>query len=184
MKARCATSGSRAARARLAALAAVLLRVAVCVPFVGLSAAVADTVVPLNAHNGFATYYLPVDMGQGTIEEYLVDTGAGYMTITESTLSGLENAGRVRFLRVIQGHLADGTVLRVPVYVIDEIVIGNSCVLRDVEAAVLPGASRGLFGLSALRRTSPFEFSMDPPTLRLSNCQPAPVLAASTGVAQ
>lgn len=184
MKTRCATRGSCAPGARIAALAALLLRVAVCVPFTGLSPAVADTVVPLNARNGFATYYLPVDMGQGMVEDYLVDTGAGFMTITESTLSSLENAGRVRFVRIIQGHLADGSVLRVPIYVIDEIVIGSSCVLKDVEAAVLPGASRGLFGLSALRRTSPFEFSMDPPTLRLSNCQAAPVLAASTAAAQ
>jgi hypothetical protein len=44
---------------------------------------------------------------------------------------------------------------------------------------VLPGTSRGLFGLSALKRTAPFEFSVDPPVLRLSNCFERSMLTAS-----
>ena len=71
----------------------------------------------------------------------------------------------------LDGRLADGTTLRVPVYRISEITIGQSCRISNVEAAVLPGAKRGLFGLSALRKTSPFQFSIDPPALTLSNCQ-------------
>lgn len=144
----------------------------------------AQTVVPLNANSGLSTYYLTVQVGGGLVEDYLVDTGAGFMTITAATLAHLEERGQARFLRNIEGHLADGRVLKVPVYLLDEIVIGQTCVLRDVEAAVLPGASRGLFGLSALRRTSPFEFSVEPPSLRLSNCVERPVLAASAGSAR
>lgn len=140
--------------------------------------AAADTVIALN-DAGLATYYLSVDVGGGHVADYLVDTGAGFMTITEPTLARLERAGQARFLRHIEGRLADGRVLRVPIYLLDEIVVGGVCALRDVEAAVLPGASRGLFGLSALRRTAPFEFSVDPPSLRLRNCQPPALLTAS-----
>lgn len=138
----------------------------------------ADTVIALN-DAGLATYYLSVDVGAGAVADYLVDTGAGFMTITEATLAQLEQAGRARFVRHIEGRLADGRVLRVPVYLLDEIVVGGVCALQDVEAAVLPGASRGLFGLSALRRTAPFEFSVDPPSLRLRNCRPPALFTAS-----
>ena len=152
--------------------------------FAASASSLAQTVVPLNANSGLSTYYLTVQVGGDLIEDYLVDTGAGFMTITDSTLAHLQERGQARFLRTIEGHLADGRVLKVPVYLLDEIVIGQTCVLREVEAAVLPGASRGLFGLSALRRTSPFEFSIEPPSLRLSNCVERPVLAASTASAR
>lgn len=159
------------------------LRVVLAVTLAALfaSARAADTVVALNAHDEFATFYLSVDVGGGRVDDYLVDTGAGYMTITEATLAHLEAAGRVRFQHQIEGHLADGSVLTVPIYLIDEIVIGSQCVLREVEAAVLPGASRGLMGLSVLRRASPFEFTVNPPSLRLSNCSDGTVLTASAG---
>jgi predicted aspartyl protease len=128
-----------------------------------------DTLIPLRAHNQLATFYISVGVGDRA-EDYLVDTGAGYMTITMETLKRSQEAGTATYLRELDGRLADGSILRVPVYRLSEITIGNACQLRDVEVAVLPGASRGLLGLSALRRTSPFEFSVDPPTLRLSNC--------------
>jgi predicted aspartyl protease len=133
------------------------------------SEATADTLIPLRPHSQLETFYINVDVGNHD-EEYLVDTGAGYMTITTATLARSKEAGKATYLRELDGRMADGSVLRVPVYRLSEITIGDACQLRDVEVAVLPGASRGLLGLSALRRTSPFEFSVDPPTLRLSNC--------------
>jgi predicted aspartyl protease len=144
----------------------------------------AQTEIPLNANAELSTYYLTVQVGGGRVDDYLVDTGAGFMTITDATLAHLMERGKARFVRNIEGHLADGRVLTVPIYLIEEMVIGGTCVLRGVEAAVLPGASRGLFGLSALKRTSPFEFSVDPPALRLSNCFERPVLAISAGSAR
>jgi len=132
--------------------------------------AAADTLIPLKLHNQLDTFYINIGVAGGLDEEYLVDTGAGYMTITNATLARSQEAGTATYLRNMDGRMADGSVLRVALYRISHITIGNSCTLRDVEVAVLPGASRGLLGLSALRRTSPFEFSVDPPMLRLSNC--------------
>jgi len=135
------------------------------------SASAADTLVPLEPREELATFYIDVGVAGAGPESYLVDTGAGYMTITDATLARSRAAGTATYVRELQGRLADGRVLEVPVYRISEIVVGERCRLRNVEVAVLPGASRGLLGLSALRKASPFEFSVDPPSLRLSNCE-------------
>lgn len=130
----------------------------------------ADTLVPLIEHQDLDTFYVTVGVSGARPENYLVDTGAGYMTITDGTLKQVQQAGSATYVGDLDGRLADGTVLRVPVYRLAEILIGQTCVLRDIDAAVLPGASRGLFGLSALRKASPFLVSFDPPSLRLNNC--------------
>lgn len=132
--------------------------------------AFAGTLVPLKPRTDLDTFYVSIGVGEDQAEDYLVDTGAGYMTITSSTLERLEKSGNATLVGQLDGRMADGTVLRVPVYRLTEITIGSSCRLRNIEAAVLPGASRGLFGLSALRKASPFQFSIDPPSLTLSNC--------------
>ncbi len=130
----------------------------------------ADTLVPLKPRSDLDTFYVSIGVAGDRAEDYLVDTGAGYMTITSQTLERLKAAGDATRVGQLDGRMADGTVLRVPVYRLSEITIGESCRLHNVEAAVLPGASRGLFGLSALRKASPFQFSIDPPSLTLSNC--------------
>ncbi len=130
----------------------------------------AGTLVPLKPRNDLDTFYVSIGVAGDQPEDYLVDTGAGYMTITSATLERLQKAGNATRVGQLDGRMANGTVVRVPVYRLSEITIGQTCRLRDVEAAVLPGASRGLFGLSALRKASPFQFSIDPPSLTLSNC--------------
>lgn len=130
----------------------------------------ASTLIPLEPKAGLDTFYVRIGVAGAGGEPYLVDTGAGYMTITDATLARTQAAGTATYLRQMEGHMADGRIIRVPVYRISEITIGESCRLENVEVAVLPGASRGLFGLSALRKASPFEFSVEPPALRLSNC--------------
>ena len=130
----------------------------------------AGTSVPLKPRSDLDTFYVSIGVAGDQAEDYLVDTGAGYMTITTATLERLQKMGSVTRIGQLDGRLADGTVLRVPVYRLTEITVGQSCRLHNVDAAVLPGASRGLFGLSALRKASPFQFSIDPPALTLSNC--------------
>ncbi|MGF1615806.1 MAG: retroviral-like aspartic protease family protein [Gammaproteobacteria bacterium] len=120
--------------------------------------------------NGASAFYVEVHIDGFGSREFLVDTGAGYMTIDEDTLAVLRTKDRATYVRELEGILADGSRLRVPVYRLTSIKIGNTCILRDVEAAVFPGTTRGLLGLSALRRTAPFLFSLEPPVLQLSNC--------------
>lgn len=117
-----------------------------------------------------ATFYVSGDIdGYGPVE-LMVDTGSGYMTINEETLAALQLQDSARYVKQLRGVLADGSELEVPVYAITRMRIGSHCWLQDVEAAVFPGKSRQILGLSALRRAAPFIFSVDPPALILSRC--------------
>lgn len=117
-----------------------------------------------------ATFYVPGAIPGYGVLELMVDTGSGYMTINERTLEALKGAGTVRYVKQLQGILADGSEMAVPVYAIGRIRIGRGCWIEDVEAAVFPGDGRQILGLSALRKTAPFIFSVDPPELLLSRC--------------
>lgn len=134
-----------------------------------LAAGEFDTDIPMR-DKGAATYYVDGDIhGAGPVD-LMVDTGSGYMTINEETLGMLQTSGDATYVKDLSGVLADGSTMTVPVYRITQLRIGPSCVLRDVEAAVFPGKTRQILGMSALRQTAPFIFSMDPPKLVLSNC--------------
>ena len=117
-----------------------------------------------------STFYVPAEIeGYGRVE-LMVDTGSSYMTINEQTLDVLKRAGRAHYVKQLQGTLADGSEMTVPVYAVGRIRIGENCWLSDVEAAVFAGNARQILGLSALRRATPFIFSVDPPSLALSQC--------------
>ena len=85
------------------------------------------------------------------------------------------------YIKQLQGTMADGSTREVPVYAIRRMSIGGDCWLYDVEAAVFPGDSRQILGLSALRKAAPFIFSVDPPTLSLSGCGGAAASARTSG---
>ncbi len=144
-----------------------------------VAAAELDTRVPMR-HGNAATFYVAGHLGGAGDTEFMVDTGSGYVTINEVTLAALKDTGRARYSRDLRGILADGRELIVPVYVIQSLTIGETCRLRDVEAAVFPGATRQILGLSALKKTAPFTFSFDPPRLTLSNCPGTEALADAT----
>ena len=117
------------------------------------------------------TYYVTGRVSDTQPEEFMVDTGSSYTTINEATLAKLQANGNSRYLRDLVGIMANGKEMVVPVHRITNLDIGGVCVLTDVEVAVFPAATRQILGLSALRKTSPFQFSVDPPELRLSNCR-------------
>lgn len=119
---------------------------------------------------GASTYYV-----QGQIEgygatEFMVDTGSGYMTINEQILAILKKQHAARYLRKLQGVMADGSTQNIPVYELASVRVGDDCVISKVEAAVFPGATRPILGLSALKRVAPFQFSVGPARLTLSGC--------------
>lgn len=136
-------------------------------PAIGLAAP--PTIIPMK-DKGADTFYVDVHVeGFGRVD-YLVDTGAGYMTINEDALAVLQAGNNATYVKRLQGILADGRTLIVPVYRVESITIGGSCMIHDVEVAVFPGGSRSLLGLSALRKAAPFSFSVEPPQLQVSNC--------------
>jgi hypothetical protein len=117
-----------------------------------------------------ATFYVPAHIRGSGDTELMVDTGSGYLTINEGTLEALKLKGAARYVKKLQAVLANGSEMVVPVYAIDAVNIGGNCWLHNVEAAVFPGSTRQILGLSALRKAAPFTFSVDPPSLVLSHC--------------
>jgi len=117
-----------------------------------------------------ATFYVGGYLdGYGAVD-MMVDTGSSYMTINEATLKVMREKGAVTYVKDLAGTLADGTRKIVPIYRISSMTIGDRCLLHNVEAAVFPGHTRYILGLSALKLAAPFAFSLQPPTLALSNC--------------
>ena len=127
------------------------------------------TRVPMHSA-GTATYYVKGQIEGYGSTELLVDTGSGYSTINEDALEVLIKEGSARYLRDLNGIMADGSRRVVPLYLISGITLGNKCLIKRVEVAVFPSNTRPILGLSALRKVAPFMFSIEPPTLMLSRC--------------
>lgn len=141
-----------------------------------------NTLVPMREASATTFYVFTQIEGIGSVD-LMVDTGSGLMTINEDTLAVLQKQQRVRFVKHLEGILADGRKLVVPVYAIERMSIGKNCWLNNIEAAVFPGQTRQILGLSALRKAAPFVFSIDPPQLMLSRCN-GDSLAVSQSVAE
>jgi predicted aspartyl protease len=132
-----------------------------------------DTIISMQ-DRGSSTYYVQGNInGYGAVE-FMVDTGSGYLTINEEALSVLKQQKYAHYVKDLKGVLADGRKIRVPVYLINAVrlgQLGQHCWLSNVEAAVFPGRTRYILGLSALQMAAPFIFSIDPPQLILSHCK-------------
>ena len=129
-----------------------------------------DIIVPMTIHSA-ATYYVKANIhGLGQVD-LMVDTGSGFSTINEHSLAILKQKGMVRYKKDLVGILANGSKMKVAVYTIASMNIGGKCLLTDIDAAVFPGKTRQILGLSALRKAAPFMFSMQPPELVLSQCE-------------
>lgn len=149
-------------------LIAACVLIAAALPL-SVSAEEFGTSIPMH-EKGAATYYVKTEIDGMDTVDFMVDTGSGYTTINEQTLALLMQQRSVDYVKDLEGILADGSRLVVPVYSIQGMNIGGQCALQDIEVAVFPGKTRQILGLSALRLASPFIFSMDPPQLVLSNC--------------
>lgn len=130
----------------------------------------AENIIPVQEKSGATLYVAGTIRGYGATE-FLIDTGASYVAINEELLQDLERKGHARFLRRLTGTMADGRRRPIPIYAISGIVIGDDCVLNNVEAAVLPGNTRNILGLSALRRAAPFTLTMEPLAISLGGCE-------------
>ena len=121
---------------------------------------------------GAGTYYVHGKLASLDDTEFMVDTGSGYITINEATLAQLTQHDSAKFVKNIVGILADGTRKVVPIWSVSSLNIGGNCHLVDVEAAVFPGRTRQILGLTALKKAAPFTLSFEPPELTLSRCNP------------
>ena len=135
-----------------------------------------DHQVPLATSPG-GSFYVSSSVA-GIEAEFLVDTGAGFVTVSDTLFRALRAESAVREVRRVAARLANGKLKPVTVYVVEHFVIGAGCDVGPVEVAVIAGAGRNLLGLSALTRAAPFAIHTSPPALVLSDCKGGPAVAA------
>ena len=137
-----------------------------------LMAAPSSVAVPIHK-KGASTFYIKGQLGNLAVADFMVDTGSGYLVINEVSLAQLKQLGQARYVKEIRGILANGKKFVVPVWQIASLTIASKCVLHDVDAAVFPGKTRQILGLTALKKAAPFSFSFDPPQMVFSHCTQA-----------
>jgi len=130
--------------------------------------------VPMHS-KGATTYYVSGFINGSIASDFLVDTGSGYVTINTQTLARVKREGSAEFVKKISAVMADGSETVVAVYRIETLKLGDSCIIRNVEAAVMPGSAPNILGLSALKKAAPFALTVTPPTLRLTGCDTASI---------
>lgn len=128
--------------------------------------------VPIHK-KGASTFYIKGKLGSLAAADFMVDTGSGYLVINQQSLTQLKQNGQAQYVKEIRGILANGKKFVVPVWRIARFTIADQCVLRDVEAAVFPGKTRQILGLTALQKAAPFSLSFDPPQMTFSHCTQA-----------
>lgn len=128
-----------------------------------------DAKIPIYEKDA-ATFYVPARVNEQTDSEFMVDTGSGYTAINEAMFAEIRHVEHTEYVETISAVLADGSEIAMPIYRIASLNIGGNCIIRNVEVAILPGQTRNILGLSALKMVAPFSLFMDPPALGLSNC--------------
>jgi hypothetical protein len=114
----------------------------------------------------------------GVEASFLVDTGAGLVTVQRGLFEKMRRSGEVREVRRVAARLANNRLKPMTVYEVAEFRIGGSCNLGPVEIAVMEQGGRNLLGLSALGRAAPFTIHTSPPALVLNGCRDGAAIAA------
>lgn len=116
----------------------------------------------------------------GTLEnddeaEFLVDTGAGMVILSEKTFQSLNKSSKQEVTKRIALRMADGRSKAVNVYTLSKLILGQACNVGPVEVAVIPGGVSNILGLNVLKKAAPFAIYTSPPSLALSACAELPV---------
>jgi len=139
----------------------------------GVSAGDFEHIIPLDRQksgNYYITGTITDTSGAGTDVQFMVDTGAGMVTLAESTFKSLSRDLRVKPSRRVAARMADGRTRSINVYEIARFSLGKHCEIGPTEVAVIPGATNNILGLNVLNRAAPFAIFTSPPSLALSVC--------------
>lgn len=116
------------------------------------------------------TYSVADVLIEGQVKaDFLLDTGASYASISRQTFRQLKDAAEPEIVRHIHGALADGKVVKVPVYRLGSLRLSEGCEVRDIEVVVLGNSGRDILGMNVLSRLQPLTMSLEPPSLA-GNC--------------
>ena len=129
-----------------------------------VAASAGAVAIPLEAA-ATGTFYVKAGLNAAVETDLLLDTGSGYVSLSNRTFARLTAGTDPEPVRMITGILADGESVSVPIYRLAELRLAADCVLRDVEVAVFRNSARDILGLNALKRMQPFTLQLDPPLL-------------------
>jgi len=122
------------------------------------------------------TFYVSARLADELEVQLLMDTGASMLTINRQTFRQLNQKGDLYYVRDMGFKTARGKVVKVKVYQLSSLTLGNSCTIENVEVAVIPSGTN-ILGMNVLSHLAPFGLSVQPAALHLSNCHT--MLAAS-----
>lgn len=114
--------------------------------------------------------YINANIGTDVETEMLLDTGSSFITLSQFTFEKVNEKTELSFSRNIYGAMADGRVNQVPLYIIDELILAENCILKNVEVAILQNGDVDILGMNALKMLQPFTIQMMPAILNISNC--------------
>ncbi len=102
--------------------------------------------------------------------QFMVDTGAGMITLNRALFKQISREGSVEKIGKIAARLANGKYQTMALYKVESFSIGENCDLGEMEVAVMNNSGRNILGLSALIKVAPFSIHTNPMELILSGC--------------
>jgi len=144
------------------------------VTFLGLSSlpSLAMDDVPLHRSTA-GNLYIQAFLGTDVKTDLLLDTGASYVALSKATFEKVADQGNLPFSRYIYGAVATGKVEKIALYRLETLKLSESCILENVEVALLPRADADILGLNALSRLESLTLQFAPARLSTGICQTA-----------
>lgn len=134
-----------------------------------INATSSKTYIPLNFSSG--VYHVSVELNGLVDAEFIVDTGAADVSISNEVFQKLLSLGAIRksdLLGYANYRIADGSVVRSMQVNIQQIKVG-SIILKNLKASVSSGAgSPLLLGQTMLRRLGQWRINSETKTLEVS----------------
>lgn len=145
------------------------LRLSCLLILIQTSAQATDVNVPIDKSQS-GSLYVEAVINSNIRSQFLVDTGAGMVTLNRELFEQISESGKVEKTGEIAARLANGKYETMNLYKVQSFSIGENCNLGEMEVAVMKRAGRNILGLSALTTAAPFTVHTKPLALVLSGC--------------
>ncbi len=137
--------------------------------FTHVTCVAADVNVPIDKSQT-GNLYVDAVINSQVRSQFMVDTGAGMITLNRALFKQVSREGTVEKVGKIAARLANGKYQTMTLYKVQSFSIGENCDLGEMEVAVMKSSGRNILGLSALIKVAPFSIHTDPMELILSGC--------------
>ncbi len=137
--------------------------------FICASSSAEDVYVPMDKSQS-GNLYVDAVINSSVHSQFMVDTGAGIITLNRHLFEEISRAGKVEQVGEVVARLANSSLETMPLYKVESFSIGDNCNLGEMEVAVMNSSGRNILGLNALIMVAPFSIHTSPLELVLSGC--------------